>query len=968
MDLFSGPGPRVFTVPAAASFLDVLSEAMVQALVREDQPFALADAVVLLPNRRSSRSLMDAFARRLGGAALAPVMRPLADLEDDPDVWGAEPLSFAVPAAIDPLRRRLELAALVRRRESAAGGVDDPVRALAFADALCALLDGAAAADGVDWSGLADLVTDANLAEHWRQSAAFLEIIATYWPQRLAADSLLDPAMRRNRVLDALTAHWSLQAHTGPVVIAGSTGSIAATRRLMAVVARMPMGAVVLPGLDRSLDDAAWDAVGPQHPQFSLKETLRFLDLPRHLVSSLDGSTAVTPRELVLREALAPADTTADWLVRLAEAGGADTVRAGAAGLRLVEAETEDEEAAVIALALREAVETEGSTAALVTPSATLARRVASKLSRWGVNPATSIGRPLGDTAVGGLISLLTGLAEDNGDPVLLAGLLKHPLCDFGVSAQDVARFEHAWLRGARRYGPLADLVGRKNGEIATVLLEALSSLLSLSDEETVQLDKFSDALAQAYESVAGERAWTAADGEAAAQLFSGLIAHGESLGAMRLDQARRALMQMMAGKEAAPEGAGDGRISILGPLEARLQRRDLIVLAGLNEGVWPESAREDAFLSRSMRSALGLLSPDVRVGLSAHDFAQLAAAPRVLMTRAKRQDGAPTVASRWVWRLATLMRGALPAPLAAAPAALGLLAWARMLDAPSVYAPTPAPKPRPPAEKRLKRLSVTDVETLIRDPYALYAKRILGLGVLRAVGSAPGPAERGVAIHAAIEDFERSDPQGRDASLLVALLRRKLHDAGFDRAAVAADSVRLKIAADRFVAWLEGRRSRARTTLMEEIGAITLRGGVQLRGKADRIDLLRDGTGEILDVKSGQPPTDKQVKAGLNPQLPLEAAMLARGAFPSAQAVQASALIYWRFGGRDPGPTVLKLEDGAHAEGEKALAQLEALLAQYSRAEQPFLSKPRAQFINAWADYDLLARRQEWVNAGDEE
>jgi ATP-dependent helicase/nuclease subunit B len=152
---------------------------------------------------------------------------------------------------------------------------------------------------------------------------------------------------------------------------------------------------VVLPGLDSELDEGSWAAVADQHPQFALKQTLAALGVARGDVPVLGGQAeAGRARRVLMREALAPAEKTADWLTRIAAAGGAEFVDAGAEGVRLVVAATENEEAATVALLLREALE-QGRTAAMVTPDAGLARRVEAKLARWGVAPAVSHGRPL---------------------------------------------------------------------------------------------------------------------------------------------------------------------------------------------------------------------------------------------------------------------------------------------------------------------------------------------------------------------------------------------------------------------------------------------------------------------------------------------------------------------------------------------------------------------------------------------
>lgn len=970
LGLFDGPAPRLRAIPASAPFLDTLADAMVDALARPETPFALSDALVLLPNRRATRGLVDAFAKRLGGAALLPAMRPLGDLDDDPDVWGADSIALDVSPAIEPTRQRMELAALIRARDAAAGGVEDPARAIALADELGKLLESAAAAEQVHWEKLPGLADEADLAQHWAASAAFLDIVASYWPKRLAADGLADPGARRSALLLALARAWEKDPPKRPVVIAGSTGSIAATRALMRVVARLPKGVVVLPGLDVELDAESWDEVRDQHPQFALKETLAALNLARTDIPMLGAEKAPgRARRVLMREALAPAKKTADWLARLEAAGGAPFVIEGAQGVALLEAATEDEEAGAIALLMREALETPQRTVALVTPDVRLARRVEAKLARWGVQPSVSHGRPLRETTAGALIALLCDLAGDPAEPVALAALLKHPSVVLAAAAARTV-LEHEALRGARKHETLGDLATldtlenfQSTRDLVGAVIDALAPLTAAMARDAITLAEFADALTEAAErAVGGASLWRGADGEAAANVLEEAIAHGGELGAMAPYAAPRALLKLIEGREAPPQAGGDPRVAIWGPLEARLQRRDLMILGSLNEGVWPSPPGDDPFLSRAMRARLGLPSMDARIGLAAHDFAQLANAPDVVMTRSLRRDGSPTLASRWLWRLKTLTSGAGPG--AQLRRADGPLAWARALDAPTSARAARIPKPKPPADARLKRISVTQVETLIRDPYAVYARRILGLEPLQPIGAPPGARERGTAIHKAIELFEDGD----DAATLANLLDEQLRKAGFPPERRTAERARIAASIAGLLAWFSERRALKARVFREAKGELALDCKVVLSAMADRIEIAPDGAGAILDFKTGAPPSDAQVSSGLAPQLPLEAAMLVRGAFKDVPRARVHELIYWRFGGADPAPRVVSLEAGAHEAGEQALAALEKLLLRYADPAQAFLSKPRVQFLKPYDDFDLLARRKEWADAEGEE
>jgi ATP-dependent helicase/nuclease subunit B len=599
----------------------------------------------------------------------------------------------------------------------------------------------------------------------------------------------------------------------------------------------------------------------------------------------------------------------------------------------------------------------------LVTPDAGLARRVEAKLLRWGVAPSVSHGRPLRETDAGVLIALICALAADAGEPVALAGLLKHPRVCLSDDPLPRTVLEHLALRGARRHQSLAELAALavrqpRAAALVAKLEAALAPLTTLMARLEITLAEFADAATEAIEACAGAAAWRGADGENAADLLREAIAHGAEMGAMAPKAAARVLLRLLDDREAPPPAGGDARVAIWGPLEARLQRRDLMILGGLNEGVWPAPPAEDPFLSRSMRLELGLPSLDERIGLAAHDFAQLASAPNVVLTRALRREGAPSLASRWLWRLATLVKGA-GEELARADDAI---AWARALDQPGKAREAKVPRPKPAAGARLKRISVTQVETLIRDPYAIYARRILGLEVLKPIGAAAGPAERGIAVHKAIERFEDGD----EAAVLMQLLDEELRRNGVAAERRAAERARMQVSVAALIAWFKQRRARNPCVYRERKGVLALE-GVELSGIADRIEIGADFAA-ILDFKTGAPPTDSQVKSGLSPQLPLEAAMLRRGVFEQTPAARVTELIYWRFGGADPTPRALKLDAEVAEAGEVALANLQALLQRYASPEQPFLSKPRVLKVKIYDDYDQLARRKEWADAEGEE
>ena len=1003
---------RVFSLPPAAAFLQAVAAGLIDETGARERPEALADALIFTPNRRSARELALSLFREMGGAMIMPRIRALGDVEEGDEADAIGPEALEAPPALPAGRRRGALARLIQAWRKAEGDPPlPPGSALAAADELASLLDQAEMNDGGDWERLETLSLETDLAEHWRRSSRFLEIVVRAWPRHLQEIGRCDGLTRRRLAAEALAARWLKRPPDNPVIIAGSTGAAAATRRLMAAVVTLPRGAVILPGLDPDLDETGWDAIGrsPSHPQFALRATLETLKIVPSCVRrwpAADETPAQTARRRLINEALAPAETTRGWNDRLREIARPEPagalVEAGLEGLTLIEAEDENEEAMAAALLLRETLERPDRSAALVTPEASLGRRVSAILKKWNIHLEPSSGAPFNRSRCGGFLLLVMRWARDPADPVLLLALLKHDLTQLGLSATTtqaaVSALERSFLRGPRLSRTLEDLIARcASSEAAQrgVMPEALERLTRLCALLRPYQDVFSqriidgvnaaEACAQLAQGVAahpddplGERLWSGRSGAMGAAFIEQLRDLCGELGGVDSDQWCEFADAVASRMTLPPELPEHNRLAIWGPLEARLQSRDRIILAGLNEGSWPKPAPIDAFLNRRLRKLSGLPDPDERIGLSAHDFAQLANAKEVILLRARRVDNKPSVASRWIWRLRTLSAGGLgdtrSADLALAPSRdRDPIAWSRELRDVDSVRPARPPAPRPPVDRRqLLTFSPSRAGQLIRDPYGDFARRVLGLKRLLRAGADIDAAQRGTAVHDAVETHEAS---GRTLCL-DQLITERLVAAGASANLIEFERPLWIRAAQSYLKWLQARAPeviQVETEVEAKIVFDTLAGEVTLGAKADRIEALRDGGIAIVDFKTGQPKGAKQVEAGLEPQLPLEAAIAARVGFGAIAPGPVQELIYYRMStsaastARENGqPLRLKAPPGDVA--EDILSGLIRLINRYADESTPYLSKPRAEFAWSPSDYDRLARRAEWTTDEGEE
>lgn len=983
--------PAVFTIPPGRPFLDLLAAGVLQRWGKD--PLELSRITILLPTRRACRALAEAFLRLSDGAALLlPQIRPLGDIDEDElelrgigsDGGEAQPFS-----ALD---RSLLLARLVLASPLAG---HDPANALRLARELGHLLD-AVATEETSLDKLPDLVP-LELAGHWQQTLDFLQVIRQAWPAIKMEQGRLDTAEYRQRLTQRWIEHWQENPPTDPVIAAGSTGTIPATARLLKLVARLPQGAVVLPGLDTSLDEAAWQGARdePTHPQHALAHLLDTMGVLRNEVRpwpAEDGDTAIeTTRGAMLSAALLPPAETHRW--RELSGGTSDNAFRS---LQRIEAPGPREEALAIALAMRETLEQPGRTAALITPDRMLARRVAAELARYGIEVDDSAGQPLGQTPPAVFLRLIAEVVAEDFSAVALLALLKHPFCRLGMARPDLLlwarRIERKVLRrGQPKQG--LDTLAMQLADHADLLpplarlKSAMEHLIAAMRQDETELHTLLEAQIRAAEALAqtddGEAPslWQHEDGEALHGFIVDLLASAPQFGLLAPAAWPRLLEALLEGQMVRPRYGRHPRLFIWGLLEARLQHADRIILGGLNEGTWPPQAREDPWLSRPMRQHLGLSAPERRLGQTAQDFVQAASSHEVILTCAAKVDGTPTVPARWLLRLDALLKDD---PRWQATLAPRYLAWAELLDRPAATVSVAEPRPTPPLEARPRELYVTAIEKWVRDPYEIYARRILGLRRLDPPGQPPDARLRGDVIHAVLETFltRHGENLPDDATALPELLE-------LGRIRFGAWLERPEIAAlwwprfERAMRWFLGheRKRRAagfRPALLEREGGHSFQapgGPFMLKAKADRIDRNAvDGRLAILDYKTGRPPSPKQVQTGLSPQLALEAAIATHGGFEGLAPAGIAELVYIRLGGGDPPGEAKPVEGGRPPVSppdmlaEEALARLQAWVAKFDDPATPYLSRPRPQFIDYAGDYDHLARVAERAEGGGED
>ncbi|MGQ0484482.1 MAG: double-strand break repair protein AddB [Hyphomicrobiales bacterium] len=999
---------RIYSIPPARPFLKLLARAVLDGFPLTEGlrpgPGDLPNWTILVPTRRAAGELERVFYEEGGGVArLMPRIRPLGDVDED--LFGAEPgfsaAELDLPHAISPVGRELALMALIGEWAAAnpqirlAREIADSAQQLqALATSLAHFIDGLEIEE-IGFDRIPELF-GLESAGHREAILDFLALARVKLPALLHQWHLIGPMERRSRLLRLEARRLAEHPPAGPVIAAGSTGSIPATRALLKSIAGLPMGAVVLPGLDMYMSEEDWVSVGPQHPQYILKLLLAELGVTRADVTIFPQAASAS-RDWLASEIMRPAETAEGW--REIVTVKREAIRGALAGVELVETRSRREEALAIALILRHALESPERTAALVTPDRELARRVKAELARWAIEIDDSAGEPLIRFSGAALLNLVLEAALTDFPAEALNALFSHPLCRFGMEpdaarrasrAIEIALFRNGY--NGRGIADFAAAVQRCRG-LSAADSHAHPLVRNLSDEDCNGMADFASrgaaclgplsrrqtaplldhlhAIIETCEAVAGSALWQGAAGEELGSLADELFAAAPRLSDCSIACAAAILRHRMMTTPLRPRRPTHPRLAILGLLEARLVRPDIAVLGGLNEGIWPRRPDSGPWLNRPMRERLAMPQPERDIGQTAHDFVQAFGCDQAYLVWSRRIGDSPAIASRWILRLQMLMKSA---GIAEKPGTDNpWQQWAAALDEPKSVTPCAKPLPKPPVEARPDRLSITRIETLIRDPYAIYARHVLGLQPLDEIAKAPDFALRGTLFHAALGDFFRRYP-----ATLPADAGERLIEAGRRHFAPLMDDP--QIAGFwwprflRIAQWLAANEPNLRAgvarVLAEIDGALTLDIAgrpFMLAGRADRIDLFSGGGARIVDFKTGSVPSAAQVKSGLAPQLTLEAALLESEAFAGAGATPASELVYIKLGGGEPPGEILpvNLKEPAADVARRHLSGLVDLLTAYARLQQPYIPRAIVKKEDEVRDYDHLSRYREWSLSG---
>lgn len=962
--------PKVFTIPYGIPYLDNLAQGILARYGHD--PLRFSEILLLLPNRRSCRLMQEALLRQNQDKPMVlPRIEPLGEMDEDILLLHQAFREENAPTPIAPQEEHLLLTRLVWQWNAARKEKFSYGQAAELARELARLWNDMER-EGATFTQLSQLVPS-HFAAHWQLSLEFLTLLSEHWPKILREQGKTSAAQYRNHTLAYLAKTWQQNPPHTPIIAAGSTGSIAATRHLLRAIASLPEGHVVLPGVDIYLEEEAWDVLEPSHPHYGIKRLLETLGTDRHTIPSwheADIPAHLHARSKVLSETLRPASTTHAW-----EHIAHGPFREGMQAVSLHETTTVREEALLIAMQMREVLETPGKRAMLVTHDRTLARYTTNFLRKWGITLDSAIGQPLASSHGYQLLMAVKEVTESNASPVPLLTLLKHPLVTMGQiqNRHLVSQLEMHMLRGVRQEeglkGILAALGKLADKEVSTALhayvaqlAEYLEPLFSLYRQKQCAFPTLLNThLAVCEKLAASNTLWSGAQEQALFTHLNAIATNAALLGDIPPQEYGALLVSLLKTALVPPGFVPEPRLLLSTPMEARLVHVDKIFLGGLNEGSWPPQTTTSAWLNRAMEQQLGLPPPEQKTGMSAHDFFSLCHMKEVVFTRARKVDGKPAQASRWLLRLqAVLGNGSLTDTTP-------WHHWMASLYAPQRFTPIAPPAPTPPVAARPRELSVTQIEKWMRDPYSIYASEILRLKKLDPVDEDPGAAEFGNFIHAVIDNFLRhytDIPADDRLPWMLEEGKKWIKRKAVPHAVQAFWWPRFERITAWFVVQEEVQRQKGTVILAECKGRYEIEapaGMFTLKARADRMEYNTQHHITLIDYKTGSVPEKGDIALGLSPQMALEGVMAEAGAFDHI-AGKTEKLTYWRLTGNEPAGDIENISNPERLVSE-ANDGLSALIRAFDLLATPYHAEPWPEKAPRYNDYRHLARVEEWHN-----
>lgn len=941
--------PKIMTIPLGVPVAKALAEGLLHH--HYDNLLALSDTHLYLPDRYACRVVRDAFlAASDGKATILPRLLPLGE-SDDEDLFTTDPYALGDDPSllpnIDPLERQIILMQLVSKAHN--DETLSPAQAFALAGDLAQLIDQAITED-VTLDQLPKLVTG-ELAKHWEKTMVFLRLIQENWPKIMQERGEWDPTTRRKVLLEKKMAAMRRLKPNYPVIAAGITSHTQQSREFLQLIADLPQGNVVLAGFDPDYPMHYWKHIDPTHAYFGIKTFLDSCGLePKNIpLWPLLRTKPNATRKNLVYHALQPIENYDLSTVRVPQ----EEVRS----LSFCQSDTLQHEAKAIALILRETIETPNKTAMIVTPDRNLGRRIAHEMRRWDILLHDSGSTPISQSPIAHFFRLILEFCDTARPVSQFLSLCRHPLFQ---DKQGLDELDLHYLRGSFSTDRLFSLTLPDAPTDLQKSFETTRRHLRFTQKAEAQsLHIWLTQHLEAAEALSGgaSHLWRGEEAELLARHFIALRQLKQSHEIILTSQQYREFFQAsLENIKLRPLQESHPRLKILSPQEAVMHEADTVILAGLNEKIWPSALPADPWLSQNMRKSLGFPDAAYLQGQAAYRFIQLFCRSHVVLTWSKKREGAMALPSRWLQQIFAVLE---KNNIDTAPMHHKAVEWAQEWDRPSTLQPRGAPMPQPDLKFRPKTLAVTDIREWFNDPYSLYAKKILNVKPADEIDHQVGSREWGTLVHGIIEEFLPQINKADAATLYNEIAERHLEEISVE----ALQKLRWQQQLDRIglelIAVYQNKNGAHHQEITGQMTRPIGKDSLTIKGRAD---LVTDENGALTltDFKTGSLSSKKDILSGKDPQLALLGLIAQENGFAKLHDKSVEALQYVSVKGKLNNilsdQTLTAPQELIDANEERLTAHIDA----YYQKLSPYqaLQKPGARYDT----YEHLKRTAEWA------
>ncbi len=983
---------NVFNISPRYPFLDVLARYVIE--TAKEQNLNIANDLILLPTRRACRHLKEIFLLLSENkATLIPTILPLGDIDENGFAfldYDTINLDENLPKPITTIERNLILSKLVKQKMS---DISEE-QAYSLAVDLAHLMD-TVEMEELSFDNLKNIVPD-KYSKHWQETLEFLKIITENYPLILKEQNLLNPVDYKVKLIKQQINLWKSFPPKGRIFAAGSTGSLVPISYMLKYIASIDNGYLILPGLDKNISDSDFDFLtsdypnsNQNHPQYGLLKLIKGLNLKINEVPNLplykkDYDVVDVDREKLSSCIMISSDMNSNWQNLSFKENVLENVTE-------IELQNEADEVFAISSLLRKSIE-ENKKALLITPDRKIAKSVASKLKSWNIIVDDSAGIPASDTITGNYIILILKMIYDNFSPYSLLAVLKHKYTHLGYNKNElnniINSLENNVLCGKFGIDNLDRMLSYEQCPIdVEILLNKIKALCSeyislMSDIDKYSIyDLFIKHLKLVENFVSGpnidfnEILWSSdIHIELSKELKSFIAALKEiknkeysiSIDEMTASAYFIFISNYLLSLNLRITNGIHPNIAIMNSIEARLIDADLYIMAGLNEDTFPAVISDDPWMNRPMKAEFKLPLPERKIGLSSHDFVEFFCKKNVVMTHSQKVKGVNTITSRWLTKLSAIVE--IAKIKWDNSLSQEVLYWIKNFETKVIGNRCKQPSPCPPIEARPKELSATWIEKWYRDPYIIFANKILGLEKIKDINPTIGGAEFGDIIHNAVQKFKECN-FSTEEELLNLMVKESLSIMSINQNDFWLQ--RFKSIAKSFIQFEKKYKNDVKLSILENEGKYKISDNFTIKAKADRIDVLNNNTCAVYDYKTGTIPYKKSVLTGYSPQLLIEALIIENGGYVSIGSKKVSKIAYLALKNKESDNKEIIFSEYDDKPLSEMIADtnnnLKDMINKFYNKENPasYISHPNpnkvGDLIKKYSEYEHLARIKEW-------